>query len=96
MVNRYSVIIECENNNFGVGVQHISKHGNIEAEVLAPSTTKYVITDKKVINKYDYLVQSVLSSNYSKEEKDVFLKDIYKRKELLEKCDVTYYKVKEA
>ena len=95
MSNLYSVIIECENNKTAVGIQHISKHGNVEAEVLSPSTAHYVITDKKTINKYDYLEQSILSSNYSAEEKEALLKNIFKGKEILSKCDIICYKVRE-
>lgn len=48
-----SVILECENNNVGVGVQHISKYGVREAEVL--SNVRYEVVDITVVNKYDYV-----------------------------------------
>lgn len=48
-----SVILECENNNKGVGVQHISKFGAREAEVL--SNAHYEVIDINVKSKYDYV-----------------------------------------
>lgn len=42
----YSVVLKCENNKSAVGVQHLSKWGKTESEVLAPSTAKYVVTKK--------------------------------------------------
>lgn len=48
-----SVILECENNNKGVGVQHISKFGAREAEVL--SNAHYEVVDINVKSKYDYV-----------------------------------------
>lgn len=51
-------------------MQHISKYGKTECEVLSPSTTKYEILDKKVINKYDYLVKKKKLSNISARNKE--------------------------
>lgn len=36
-----SVVLVCKNNQSGVGVQHISKLGSSEAEVLCPAGTRY-------------------------------------------------------
>lgn len=52
-VESSSVILECENNNKGVGVQHISKYGAREAEVL--SNAHYEVVDINVKSKYDYV-----------------------------------------
>lgn len=57
-VNDYqtnSVIFVCDNNKSGCGVQHISKWGKGESEVLLPSTAKWKVTQNKTQTKYDYL-----------------------------------------
>lgn len=41
IMNKYSVLLVCENNNAAVGVQHITKYGRVEAEVLAPSGVRW-------------------------------------------------------
>ena len=50
---RSSVILECIDNKTGVGVQHISKFGDREAEVLTSAT--YEVVDIVIENKFDYL-----------------------------------------
>lgn len=50
---RNSVILECEENKTGAGVQHISKFGDREAEVL--TSTKYEVVEVVTESKYDYL-----------------------------------------
>lgn len=50
---RSTVILECADNKTGVGVQHISKFGNREEEVL--SSANYEVVDVIIENKYDYL-----------------------------------------
>ncbi len=47
-----SVILVCENES-GVGVQHLSKFGKREAEVL--SSANYEVTDTQILDKYKYL-----------------------------------------
>ena len=49
-----SVLLSCKNNKSGVGVQHISKFRDGEAEVLAPSKGKWEITGKRVVSKLDF------------------------------------------
>lgn len=51
---RSSVVLVCENNRSGVGVQHISKFGAKEAEVLVGGTN-YEVVSVKTQSKYDYL-----------------------------------------
>jgi SPP1 gp7 family putative phage head morphogenesis protein len=53
--DRSSVLLECESNITGVGVQHISKFGNAEAEVL--SSGNYEVVEIVTESKYDYLSQ---------------------------------------
>lgn len=55
VLQKNSVVLVCKNNKSGVGVQHISKFAKKEAEVLAPSTAKWRLTGKKVINRYKHL-----------------------------------------
>ena len=50
---RNSVIFECENNLTAPGVQHLSKFGTREAEVL--SYAKYEVVEVTIESKYDYL-----------------------------------------
>ena len=50
---RTSIILECDDNITGVGVQHLSKFGTREAEVL--SNANYEVIDISIQNKYDYL-----------------------------------------
>ena len=50
-----TVMLSCKTNKSAVGVQHISKWGKKEAEVLAPSTAKWKVTGKKIVTKYDYI-----------------------------------------
>ena len=54
-----SVLLVCGNNKSGVGVQHISKFRDSEAEVLAPSKGKWKVTGKKVFSKYDMANQLI-------------------------------------
>ena len=49
------VVLVCKNNKSAVGVQHISKFAKREAEVLAPSTSRWRVTKKKTISKYKFL-----------------------------------------
>lgn len=48
-----AVILECEDNISGAGVQHISKKGTREAEVL--SSAKYEVVEIVKQSKYEYL-----------------------------------------
>ena len=50
-----SVMLSCKTNKSGVGVQHISKWGAGEAEVMSPSTAKWKVTGKNTVSKYDYI-----------------------------------------
>lgn len=53
--NEYdSVILICDDNNKGVGAQHISKYGKREAEVTV-GNPDYEVEEIVVENKYDYL-----------------------------------------
>ena len=70
-----SVLLSCKNNKSGVGVQHISKFRDYEAEVLAPSTSKWKITGKKVISKWE--LANELVDEYSNK------KELTKREESL-------------
>lgn len=70
-----SVLLSCKNNKSGVGVQHISKFRDYEAEVLAPSTSKWKVTGKKVISKWE--LANELVDEYSNK------KELTKREESL-------------
>lgn len=59
-----SVILSCDNNKSGVGVQHISRYRDYEAEVLAPSTSKWKVKGKTVVSKWD--VVNDMLKGYSK------------------------------
>lgn len=50
---RSSVVLECVDNQTGVGVQHLSLFNDIEAEVL--SNAKYEVVKVVKENKYDFL-----------------------------------------
>lgn len=52
---RSSVILECENNETAVGVQHLSLFGTDESEVL--SSSRYEVVEVVTENKYDYLLK---------------------------------------
>lgn len=90
-----SILLICETNKSGVGMQHVSKFGQIEAEILAPSTTRYEIVEKQVINKYDYLVQDIKSSNLSLQKKEERLAKLFKNKMNISKYSITIFRVKE-
>ena len=49
-----TVIIQCDDNKTGVGVQHISKFNVREAEVLAPSTASWTVESVTTQSKYEY------------------------------------------
>jgi len=49
-----SVIIRCAQNQSGAGVQHISKMGDWEAEVLSPSGTSWRVVGSEKVSKEDY------------------------------------------
>lgn len=49
-----SVILTCTKNKSAVGVQHISKFGAAEAEVLAPSTARWKVSGKSITNQYEF------------------------------------------
>lgn len=51
--DRSSVILECVDNQTGVGVQHLSSFGKVESEVL--SSAEYEVVEVVIENKYDYL-----------------------------------------
>lgn len=93
--NKDSVLLVCDDNKTGVGMQHISKYGKTEAEILAPSTTKYEIIDKQVINKYDYFVQNENSSDMSAQDKRKRLDKLFRKKDEISKYSITIFKVKE-
>lgn len=48
-----AVMLVCKNNKSGVGMQHISRFRDEEAEVLVPSTSRYRVKDKKAVSKWD-------------------------------------------
>ena len=48
-----------------VGVQHISKFGTAESEVLAPSTTSWTVTNTEAMTKYDYLLKEGKLSEFA-------------------------------
>lgn len=50
---RSSVVLECVDNQTGVGVQHLSLFNDVEAEVL--SNAKYEVVEVVKENKYDFL-----------------------------------------
>ena len=70
-----SVIFVCDNNKSGSGVQHISKWGKRESEVLLPSTAKWKVTQNKTQTKYDYLKKEY--TNSLKNAKNPFMKGMY-------------------
>lgn len=82
---RNTVILECENNISGVGVQHISKFGAREAEVL--TSTKYKVIEVTKESKYDYLSR----------HKDLlyFEEDLEEERQILKEMIVCRIKVKE-
>lgn len=55
VMQKNSVVMICKGNKSGVGVQHISKFAKKEAEVLAPSTARWRLANKKAVSRYDYL-----------------------------------------
>jgi len=63
-----SVMLVCKNNKSAVGVQHLSRFRDYEAEVLAPSTSKWRVVGKKVYSKFD--LANELVKEYS-EKKDL-------------------------
>lgn len=74
-----SVILICDNNKSGAGVQHISKFKDAEAEVLLPSTAKWKIVDKQVTTKADYLMNTLknqLKSSTSDYDKKYYQQEI--------------------
>ena len=60
-----SVIMICDETNTAVGVQHISKFGTAESEVLAPSTTSWTVTNTETMTKYDYLLKEGKLSEFA-------------------------------
>ena len=82
---RSSVILECENNETAVGVQHLSLFGTDESEVL--SSSKYEVVEMITENKYDYL---------SKHKEYLYLpEDLEDEKAVLKENVVCIIKVKE-
>lgn len=82
---RSSVILECANNKTGVGVQHLSSFGTVEAEVL--SSSKYEVVEMTTESKYDYLSKH--------KEYLYFPEDLENVKEILRRNEVCIIKVKE-
>ena len=82
---RSSVILECENNETAVGVQHISLFGTDESEVLSGS--KYEVVEMIVENKYDYLTKH--------KEYLYFPEDLEDERDILKENVVCIIKVKE-
>ena len=83
---RNSVILECVDNKSGAGVQHISKFGDREAEVL--SSGKYEVIDVDIESKYDYLSEHqdlLFFPDDLEEEADVMKKEIVCRIKVKEK-----------
>ena len=83
---RSSVVLECVDNQTGVGVQHLSLFNDIEAEVL--SNANYEVVEVVKENKYDFLKkhQEYLYSPDDLEENAEVLRavsythlDVYKR-----------------
>lgn len=82
---RSSVILECENNETAVGVQHLSLFGTDESEVL--SSSKYEVVEMITENKYDYLSKH--------KEYLYFPEDLEDEKAVLKENVVCIIKVKE-
>lgn len=61
-----SIILECDNNISGVGVQHLSKFGTAEAEVMV-ANPNYEVVEITSENKYEYI----------KNHKELWLYDDY-------------------
>ena len=53
-----AVLMICDETNTAVGVQHISKFGAAEGEILAPSTSRWTVVEKTDMTKYEYLLQN--------------------------------------
>lgn len=87
-VNSYerdSVILECVDNKTAVGVQHISKFGTRESEVM--SSAEYEVVEVIIESKYDYL---------SKHPEQLWFEDdLYDEKVAMENSAVCIIKVKE-
>ena len=74
-----SVVIMCNNNKTGVGVQHLSKFRDYEAEVLAPSTSKWrvgKVTVKSKLDVYKDLIDEYEKKDSLTKHEDWFLKQL--------------------
>lgn len=80
-----TVILECMDNKTGVGVQHLSKFGNREAEVL--TNANYEVLEVITQSKYDYVS--------GRKDLLFFPDDLVTEKEELKKQVVYVIKVKE-
>lgn len=96
-----SVMILCNGNKTGVGVQHISKWGTGEAEVLSPSTAKWKVTGKRTLSKYDYIKEhynELLKEESKKHRKNMWqsaLKDNEEHKEVNSRHSIVLLEVEE-
>lgn len=90
-----SVVLVCDSNKSAVGVQHISKWGTMEAEVLSPSTAKWEVTKKTVISKYDYLKNEVLPKTKIPPKKKMLENRLKNEEDILKTRTITILQVKE-
>lgn len=90
-----SVVLVCDDNKSAVGVQHISKWGTFEAEVLSPSTAEWEVTEKTVISKYDYLKNEVLPNTKIPPKKKMLEKRLKDEENILKTRTITILRVKE-
>lgn len=90
-----SVILICDKNKSAAGVQHISKWGTMEAEVLSPSNAKWEVTEKTTISKYDYLKNEVIPKIKIPPKKKIQENRLIKEETELKSRTITILKVKE-
>ncbi len=96
-----SIMLVCTENMTGVGVQHLSKWGKMEAEVLAPSTTKWTVKRNQTKTKYDYLkkyYQNMLDSAKTKPKVNMYkkaLNELEDKKSLYESHTISIIEVVE-
>lgn len=83
-----TILFECVENKSSVGVQHISKWGTSEAEVLAKSTTSWNVIEKITQTKYEYLkeetekkLENFEGKKYQKRIYEKLLEDLENKKD---------------
>lgn len=86
-----SIILECADNNIGVGTQHISSFGSLEAEVTVANPS-YEVVDIVIEDKYKYLSEHL--NEFDSNQK--FYADCYLEEKTENNGDVVVWiKVKE-